>query len=122
MMTLGLKIKINNGSVPVSSDVPLHTCVFASTLKLLLCLSESPVIQPGIEAPAGGRSDRGWLLPQRISRCRRESGWLLKGRCWLCDYGRLVVPETTSKTNGRCHGDGDSHKNAHCVSLVFAER
>jgi len=29
------------------------------------------------------------------------------------------VPETASKTDGRCHGDGESHKNAHCVSLVL---
>jgi hypothetical protein len=31
-----------------------------------------------------------------------------------------VVPETASKTNGRCHGDGESHKDAHCVSLISA--
>jgi hypothetical protein len=28
------------------------------------------------------------------------------------------MPETASKTNGRCHGDGESHKDAHCVSLL----
>jgi hypothetical protein len=33
--------------------------------------------------------------------------------------GRLVVPETASKTKGRCHGDGESHKNAHGVSIVL---
>jgi hypothetical protein len=48
-----------------------------------------------------------------------KKGWLLKGRCWLCDHGRLVVPETACHTNGRCHGDGDSHKNSHWASLVL---
>jgi hypothetical protein len=46
---------------------------------------------------------------------------LLEGRCWLRDHGRLVVPETASKTNGDCHGDSESHKDAHCVSLISGQ-
>ena len=84
-----------------------------------LCKSAS-VGQQALEAPARG------LDPTGAGYCRREQtaaagnkSWLFKGRRWLRDHCRLVMPETTSKTNGRCHGDGDSHKDAHWVSLVL---
>jgi hypothetical protein len=74
-----------------------------------------------LKAPAEARSDRGWLLPQGSRPLPQGKGdWLFEGRRWLRDHSRLVVPETASKTNGRCHGDGESHKDAHVVSLISA--
>jgi len=76
--------------------------------------------------PASSKSPGRRLDPTGAGYCRREQtaaagnkSWLFKGRRWLRDHCRLVMPETTSKTNGRCHGDGDSHKDAHWVSLVW---
>jgi hypothetical protein len=53
-----------------------------------------------------GHGIQGWL-----------QGQLFEWRCRLCDNGRLMVPETPSKTDGEGHGDHESHKDAHGLSL-----